>query len=1586
MSGESRTGAQRSRLDAARKALLEKRLRGSAALAGSRTISLLKPDAAAFASFAQARLWFLDRLYDSTPAYHMYRATRLRGALDRAALQVALDGLVEHHEALRTRFVTQDDELYQQIAEPESVPLAVESLENSADKEAELAQKLRKKVRRPFKQLQPPLLRAHLIKMSADEHVLLLVTHHIATDEWSDEILMRELEVRYRAALGGERPELVEPTISYRDFASWQRDRIETIKADQLDFWRRQLDSELPALELPFDHARPRRPSFRGGLVRHSLPAGLSRQIKELTRTAGVTPFILLLTAFKVLLRRYTGQDEIVVGVPAANRGAPELEKLVGLFLNTLVLRSHPDAAKTFVAFLGEIKQLALEAYDHQELPLEHIVAELQPDRDLSRNPMFQVMFVHASDSESGLALQDLEASSVLIDPGVSKFDLTMFTAWHGDHLELTAEYSSDLFEESTISNMLRAFEVLLAGITADPKATLDSLPLLAEEDREKLAQSLTGPDLVSPLAASWLEILDEAVRRSPDAVAVEDEDEQISYAELDHRTRRVANGLREAGVSAGDIVGIYIGRSIAQIISLVGVLRAGAAYVPLDPAYSSQRVGTVLDELKRVSSGQDPVVMVRRGEDSGHLLPATLIEFESLVSSEPGDSLVLPDADDPAYVIFTSGSTGKPKGVVVSHANLAHSNAARVDYYSEPVGKFLLLSSFAFDSSVAGIFWTLGSGGTLVLGPPGFEKDPRDIARRISGQSITHTLMLPTLYEFVLQSASGGALRSLSTVIVAGEAVSPQVAQRHKRALPEVGLYNEYGPTEASVWATVYKLTGNESEVVPIGLPIAGTQIHLLDAALNPVPQGATGEICIEGAGVTAGYLGCQEKTLQSFVRIPGLNGATIYRSGDRGRLADGQIRYLGRIDEQIKIRGYRIEPEEVLNALRESVAVKEAAVLATEVEDEGNKLVAYIATAADDQPDITLLRRALKSKLPEYMVPSDFVVMDELPRTPNGKLDAARLPSSRSGTSVSISRSVPIEDDVLRQVLDIWRRALGKQVAPDDSFFESGGHSLLGVSVVMSIERELGVELSLSALFESPTPAALAERVRDSQKSSDFKYLIPVNTQGHRTPIFGVHGDARLLSKHLGDEQPVYMLFHNIGEADAELESVEKVAAQYLEEIRRIQPHGPYNLYGFSFGGMLAYEMAMRLHDDGEEIGFFALLDAPPPIDMSLLKVRVQYRLGQTKRSHSRIGSAAQVLQVLPGFFYRRLKNVWRDVRLFYYSATTSSKRMYAAAAIIALVGVATVVQIRQQVPRTDWIAVSAPLKLETGYQVNTRFSPQLSGLHEIELVVDRTLPQSELRDTVLGFRTPSTLDIEWSISLGDERVTAGNVTDYRYIDVSPDDFAARAGYTLLGLPVNRNEMHYRSLGLLGDFTWARGVGAAVLEAGQTYTLRVDVDREFPDLQVANPHFNVRFNSRSFLERRSTLVVQGFVGLALFGIGLLIAAAALLRKRQTIPHELINYRNLKHNMRLSRRYTYLPYPGDVSLFLPDRHEDIQEDMVNSWRQVIKGDLTVDVIEGAHDHLQIFDEVHGPKLASKFARRLDEQLTGGGRSESASS
>jgi amino acid adenylation domain-containing protein len=1553
MSGESRNGARRSHLDAARTALLEKRLRGSAASAASGTISSPKLDAAAHASFAQARLWFLDRLYDSNPAYHMYRATRLRGALDRAALQTALDGLVEHHEALRTRLVAQDGELHQQIAAPESVPLAVESLENSADKEVELALKLREMVRRPFNKLQPPLLRAHLIKMLADEHVLLLVTHHIATDEWSDEILTRELEVRYRAALGGEQPVLVESAITYRDFANWQRDRVETIKADQLDFWRRQLDSELPALELPFDHARPRRPSLRGGLVRHSLPAGLSRQIEELTRIAGVTPFILLLTAFKVLLRRYTGQDEIVVGVPAANRGAPELEKLVGLFLNTLVLRSHSDAAKTFVTFLGEIKQLALEAYEHQELPLEHIVAELQPDRDLSRNPMFQVMFVHSSNSETGLALQDLEASSVRIDPGVSKFDLTIFTAWHGNHLELTAEYSSDLFEESTISNMLGAFEVLLAGITANPKATLDSLPLLAENDREILAETLTGPDLVSPPPASWLETLEEAVRRSPDAIAVEDDDEQISYAELDRRTRRVANGLREAGVSAGDFVGIYIGRSTAQIVALVGVLRAGAAYVPLDPAYSSQRVGAVLYELKRASSGHDPMVMVRRGEDSGHLPSATLIEFESLVSSEPDDSLVLPDADDPAYAIFTSGSTGKPKGVVVSHSNLAHSNAARVDYYSEPVGKFLLLSSFAFDSSVAGIFWTLGSSGTLVLGPPGFEKDPRDIARRVSDQSITHTLMLPSLYEFVLQCASGGALSSLRAVIVAGEAVSLQLTQRHKRALPEVGLYNEYGPTETSVWSTVYKLTGNESEVVPIGLPIAGTQIHLLDAALNPVPQGATGEICIEGAGVTAGYLGRQEQTVQSFVRIPDLNGATIYRSGDRGRLADGQLRYLGRIDEQIKICGYRIEPEEVLNALRESVTVKDAAVLATEVEGAGNKLVAYIATAADDQPDITLLRRALQSALPEYMVPSDFVVMDELPRTPNGKLDTARLSSSRLGTSVSTSCSAPIEDDVLRQVLDIWRRALRTEVGPDDIFFDSGGHSLLGVSLMMSIERELGVELPLSALFESPTPAGLAEHVRDSRKSSGFKYLIPVNTQGHRTPIFCVHGGARLLSKHLGDEQPVYLLFDKIGEANAELESVEKVAARYLKEMRRIQPHGPYILYGFSYGGMLAYEMAMRLQDDGQEIGFFALLDPPPLIDTSLLKVKFQHKLGEIKRSRSRIGSTAQAV---PRFLYRRLRSLWRDVRLFYYDATANNKRMYAAAAIIALVGVGTVVQVSQQVPRTDWIAASAPLELEAGYQFDARFSPQLSGLHEIELVVDRTIPQSELQDTVLGFRAPSILEVEWSISRGNEQITAGNVTDYRYIDISPADFAARAGYTLFGLPVNRNEMHYRSLGLLGDFTWARGVGAAELERGETYTLHVDVGREFPDLQVANPQLNVRFNRRSFLEQRPALVVQGFVGLALFGIGLLIAAAAWLRKRQTIPHKLINHRSLKHNERLSRRYTYLPYPGDVLLFLPDRHQDIQDDTVNSWRQVIKGDLTVEVIEGAHAHLQLLN------------------------------
>ena len=1557
-------------LDDARRALLRKRLRGKGAgRNGVPAIPALPGDAAARASYAQSRLWFLDHLFDATPAYHIYRAIEFRGALDEDALRLSLDGLLARHEALRTRFVSRDGELFQEVVDPCPMPFRRETLPPDEQSGEPLLQRLRDEVSRPFSLSRPPLVRATLFCRSDEDHVLLLTTHHIASDEWSDNLLMAELAERYNATLQDRPAKLSTVPTKYRDFAEWQRKNVEELESTQLEYWRSQLAGEPTSLDLPYDHARPPRPTLRGNLVRRTVSATVSAAVAQLIRTASVTPFVFLLTAFKVLLHRYTAQDDILVGIPAANRTAAEVQDLVGLFLNTLVLRSYPTGDRTFIDYLEEVKRTTLAAYDNQDMPLELVVADLQPDRDPSRNPLFQVMFVHSSDDSGTPDFTSLHSSPLAMDPGVAKFDLTLFTAWRDNSLELVAEYSSDLFDQATIDNMLKALETLLQGVTDNPRGGLDSFALVNGRTSPGVPADLIGPALTGVRDASWLDSFLRVAREKPGATALLHPDETVSYDALEQRSRAIAGLLRAQGVSAGQFVGIYMPRSVDQIASILGVLRAGCAYVPLDPGYPASRTSAIVEQLHESMPGTTVPVLVL--DDVAHQFSDTTlaINIRTQGAGDSDESLPLPAPQDPAYVIFTSGSTGAPKGVVVTHSNLLHSNSARNEYYGSDADRFLLVSSFAFDSSIAGIFWTLGSGGALVLGLPDFERDPRQVAKVIEDFDVTHTLMLPALYDLVLDVAAPASLESLDSVIVAGEACSRHVVLRHKKRLPNTELFNEYGPTETCVWATVYKATGNERDTIPIGTPIAGMQAHLLDARLQPVPNGAVGELCLSGPGVTSGYLGQAELTAEKFVASTQAPDVTMYRTGDRARLAGGQLRYLGRVDEQIKLRGFRIEPAEIVAAIQERVDVADVAVQSIDANGRGDLLVAYLAASGDSEIDVARLRTELHELLPSYMVPSQLIVLPELPRTPNGKLDNARLPAPESAAPrVPPSTGRTSNDKILEQVLEIWSRTLGTDVGPEDNFFDIGGHSLLGVSVIMSMERELGVELPVASLFESPTPVAIAERVRDSRENSGFRYVIPVNPHGDRAPIFCIHGGARLLAEYLDEDQPVYLLYHDIRDANPEFESVEKVAAAYLAEIRRVQPEGPYNLYGFSYGGMLAYEIATRLQESGERIAFFALLDPPPLIDTSLLRVRIQQKIGELKHAKSRLRF---FVRELPMVIWRRFRNLWRNIRWSYFQVTGRPRLMYGAAAILAVLGLAGITTAVQRLDVADWRPVAEPFPMKAGWDTEVEFSPGMSGFHEIELAVDRVMPESELADTVFAYKSPSALEIEWEVRSGAERIAGGTATDYLYLDHSPQNSIGKLAYVLLGVPLARGPDHINSNGLRGHFTWSRGLGAFRLNAGETYVLSASVERSFPELESANPHLNVRFNRRDFYAVRPQVALQGLTGYLLLAVSVLVAGAAWFRRRQTVPPKLIAHRDLKHNERLSLRYQYKPYDGDASLFLPDRHPDVVKSTVESWGRVINGKLNVDVIEGAREHLQLIHSDSGAELARRFAVQL---------------
>ncbi|MEM9055972.1 MAG: amino acid adenylation domain-containing protein, partial [Pseudomonadota bacterium] len=912
-------------LDEARRALLKKRLKGRAATNDRKPERIARrPEGTpAPASFAQLRLWFLSQLYPDNAAYHMVTCVRFDGALDVQALERGLGDVVARHEALRTHF-TQDGADVLQVIGSAPASLRVTALADAADavwrREAVAA------AREPFDLESGPLYRACLFQLPDGSSRLLLVVHHIVSDEWSTEIVLRELGAAYSARVAGTELALDAPAIGYGDFALWQKERIASLEERQLGFWREQLAGTLPIIDLPEDHPRPPRPSFAGALRSITLSPALHGRLEALARERGATLFMTLLAAFQALLHRYTGQDDVLIGTPVANRGRKETERLVGLFLNTLVLRARPSPERSFEAFLNEVRGTTVAALTNQELPLESLVRELAPARDLSRNPLFQVMFVLETAPNARSEFEGLDCTVERLDVGVAKFDLTLFAGVRDDGLELTIEYATDLFDAATIDAMLRALRRLLTAVTDDPTQPLSALALLDDADRTAVLAASTGERTDYATGSTWLSRFDAQLDADPAAVAVIDETGHHSYADLHASALRIATLLAGSGVEPGDRVGIYLPRGFEQIAAVVGVHYAGAAYVPLDPAYPAARLAAVVDALTALDG---PPAVVTRAMLAGDaaLSGARPISIDDAPPVRPGgEVMATAQPDSLAYVIYTSGSTGTPKGVGITHANLMHSNEARIAYYGEPVGRYLLLSSFAFDSSVAGIFWALGTGGALVLTAPGTERDPRLIAQVIKEHSVTHTLMLPTLYKLLLDVGGTDALKSTRTVIVAGEACHPDVVDRHARVNGTATLYNEYGPTEGTVWATVHRCATDDAEFVPIGTPVPNTRTYVLDAPGQLVPAGVAGELCIAGGGVASGYLGDADAT--AFGADPHGDGP-LYRTGDVVRLRGGAFQYLGRIDEQIKIRGYRVEPGDIAAELMARDGVTDAAVI---------------------------------------------------------------------------------------------------------------------------------------------------------------------------------------------------------------------------------------------------------------------------------------------------------------------------------------------------------------------------------------------------------------------------------------------------------------------------------------------------------------------------------------------------------------------------------------------------------------------------------------------------------------------------------
>ena len=930
MEKESNMSTGRSKLSDVKRALLEKRIQGKLKDTTQRIPRRL-PQASTHLSFAQQSLWYLHQLYPESPAYHIHKALRLKGPLDVTVLERSFNEILRRHEILRTTFDTVEAQPRQVIHPSLALSVHVQDLQQCPDseQEAKVRELALEEARRPFDLMEGPLVRTALLQLAEEDHVLLLTIHHIVSDEWSLGIFWRELATLYKAFSNELPSPLSDLPIQYADYACWQPEWLPgEVMETQLSYWKKRLSDDLPVLQLPTDRPRPATQNFQGALQSLTLPPVLTKALGVLSDKAETTLFMTLLTVFKVLLHRYTGQTDIVVGTPIANRSRAETAELIGYFLNTLALRTDLSDDPSFGDLLTQVRELAFEAYAHQDLPFEKLVKELQPDRDPSYNPLFQVMFVLQQDTTEMLELPNLTLNTIEIDSGVAKFDLTLFMTQTEQALRAMFEYNTDLFDSSTIGRMLGHLQTLLEGIAADPDQRLSELPFLTEAEQHQLLIDWNQTQSEFPQNRCWCQLFDAQVERTPDASAVVYHDEPLSYRELNHRANQLAHYLRGLGVGPDVLVGIYMERSLEMVIGLLGVLKAGGAYVPLDAAYPKDRLAFILEDA------QAPVLLTQKRLMAE--LPdqkAKVISLDGdwqVINQECGENLVSGvTGGNLSYVIYTSGSTGQPKGVIITHQNLMYSTFARTQFYEQPIRGFLLLSSFAFDSSVAGIFWTLCQGATLCIPDEDRYLDIPYLAGLIEQNSVSHLLCIPSLYQHML-TAEPELLGSLTTTIVAGEACPTELVKAHFTLLPETNLFNEYGPTETTVWSTVFNCRAmTETATVPIGRPIANAAIYVLDANHQPVPVGVPGELYIGGAGVARGYLNHPELTNERFIPTPFGEGR-LYRTGDLAKyLPDGNLEFLGRNDHQVKIRGYRIELEEIEAALLEHPNVGETVVV---------------------------------------------------------------------------------------------------------------------------------------------------------------------------------------------------------------------------------------------------------------------------------------------------------------------------------------------------------------------------------------------------------------------------------------------------------------------------------------------------------------------------------------------------------------------------------------------------------------------------------------------------------------------------------
>ncbi|MGW4755486.1 amino acid adenylation domain-containing protein [Streptomyces chartreusis] len=1178
------------------------------------------PTTSAPLSYAQERLWFLSRMGTPAGTYNIPLAVRLTGPLDAPALTAALADVVARHESLRTVFAEADGLPSQLVLSREEAAEAGARMEVvRLPGEEALPGALAAEAAHPFDLSAQVPLRARLFALGADRHILALTVHHIAADGWSLQPLARDVVTAYRARLAGGAPDWEPLPVRYADYARWQRELLgakddpDSLIARELAHWREALAGLPEELELPADFPRPARAGGRGGSVAHTVPAETHARLAELARRSGASLFMAVQAGLAALLTRLGAGTDIPLGSPVAGRTDDAVRDLVGCFVNTLVLRTDTAGDPAFAELLARVRESDLTAYAHAELPFEHLVDELKPARSLARQPLVQVVLSFQNAAGPLPGMEGVTASVESVSSTTAKFDLsfevTERAAADGapGGLDILLEYSADLFTEATADRVAHALATLLDSAARTPDAPLGALDLLTAEERHALLTEHQGRVLPQPpvtLPALFEGHVAEAPARP--ALLVPGA-EPLDYGELNAEANRLARLLLGRGIGPGDLVALALPRSARTVVALLAVLKTGAAYLPVDPDYPAERIAYMLQDAA-------PAEVLSVEEAAGRLpgvsplvldAPATLAELDALPAADLADAdRTRPlTARDTAYVIYTSGSTGRPKGVAVPHAGAANLVAnLRAEMGAGPGTRVLQFASFSFDATVWELSASLYSGGTLVCATADSRLSAPLLAELITDYGVNHAILPPTV---VAGFPDPAALPGDLCLLVGGEACPPAVVER---IAPHVTLRNAYGPTETSVAAT-WSDPLTPGGKPPIGRLLANFRGYVLDAALAPAPVGVTGELYLAGGGLAHGYLGRPGTTAERFVADPyGGPGTRMYRTGDLvRRRPDGTLDYVGRADHQVKLRGFRIEPGEIEAALTRHPVIAQAAVVVTATPTGDRQLTGYVVPVPGVAAvDVPVLRAHVAGSLPAHMVPASLVTLPELPLTPNGKLDTRALPAPGTPTPESTGR--PPRTPAEKALADVFCEVLGlPQVDADADFFTLGGDSLRSVRIVSRAEKA-GLTLSLSDVFTHRTVSALATAA-ESTSESDGEALVPVlpiRPTGTLAPLFCVHGGVGFglpfaeLAAHLDTERPVYALQSDgvtatHGDWDRP-QDVPALAATYVERIRQVQPQGPYHLLGWSFGGLVAHEMAVRLQEAGEEVDFLAALDVAP------------------------------------------------------------------------------------------------------------------------------------------------------------------------------------------------------------------------------------------------------------------------------------------------------------------------------------------------------------------------------------------------------